>query len=112
MKNRTKSRLLLIAGIVFLAGGLLLLALGLDGLRAPVPCASNGCPSIFSGTYGQYWDEIYAGVAMIVVGIILIVASTKIKSRLETNPSNGTNPFLIRTVHPTKVTREKSPATN
>lgn len=80
------------AGIALLASGLLLLAVGLDSLRAPVPCASNGCPSIFSETYAQYWSEIYAGVAMIVVGIMLIVASTKIKSSLETNPSKRTNP--------------------
>lgn len=92
MKNGSKSRVLLIAGIALLASGLLLLAVGLDGLRAPVPCASKGCPSIFSETYAQYWNEIYAGVAMIVVGIILTAASTKIKSRLETNPSMRTNP--------------------
>ena len=77
MKNRSKSRVLLIAGIALLASGLLLLAVGLDGLRAPVPCAVNGCPSIFSEAYAQYWNEIYAGVAMIVVGIILIVAIYK-----------------------------------
>lgn len=79
MKNGSKSRVLLIAGIALLGSGLLLLAVGLDGLRAPVPCAINGCPSIFSATYAQYWNEIYAGAAMVVVGIILIVASTRIK---------------------------------
>ena len=92
MKNESKSRVLLIAGTAILASGLLLLAVGLDGLRAPIPCASSGCPSIFSGTYAQYWNEIYAGVAMIVVGFILIVVSTKMKNRLETSHSARTNP--------------------
>jgi hypothetical protein len=63
---------------VIVVMGLVLIALGLDGLRTPISCAINGCPSIFSQTYATYWDEIYLGTAMVVLGIGLIVASSKV----------------------------------
>lgn len=79
MGNHRNSNILLIAGIALLAIGLSFVALGIDGLRTPIPCASNGCPSIFSETYVTYWNETYAGIAMIVLGIVLIVASRRIR---------------------------------
>jgi uncharacterized membrane protein HdeD (DUF308 family) len=80
MGNHRNSNILLISGIALLVMGLSFLALGIDGLRIPIPCASNGCPSIFSETYATYWNEIYAGTAMIVLGIVLIVASRRIRT--------------------------------
>lgn len=79
MDNKRNSIIFLISGIALLALGLLFLGIGIDGLRTPIPCSSNGCPSIFSVTYARYWNEIYAGVAMILLGIVLIVASRRIR---------------------------------
>ena len=83
LRNQDKRRVLLSTGTVLLAAGLLFLAAGLDGLRMPIPCAINGCPSIFSETYATYWYEIYAGIAMIALGIGLIFASRRIRPDAE-----------------------------
>jgi len=65
--------------LVFVAIGLLFLTLGLMGLTSPIACAINGCPSITSVTYAVYWDEIFVGIVMIVLGIGLIFVSAKAK---------------------------------
>jgi hypothetical protein len=76
--NRTANRRLAFrfSGIVLLAVGILLLTLGITGLQNDaIPCALNGCPSIFSSYYVPYWDEVYAGLAMTASGIGLLLAS-------------------------------------
>src|SRR2546427_6914687 len=63
--NRTANRRLAFrfSGIVLVAVGVLFLTLGITGLQsAAIPCALNGCPSIFSSYYAPYWDEFYAGL--------------------------------------------------
>jgi len=87
MVNQRKSSILLIAGTALLVIGLLFLGIGIDGLRTPIPCSSRGCPSIFSETYATYWNEIYAGIAIMILGIVLIVASRRVKKGLKANPS-------------------------
>jgi energy-converting hydrogenase Eha subunit E len=79
LKNQYKRQVLFLAGVALVVIGLIFVAVGLDGLRTPIPCAINGCPSIFSETYAVYWDEIYIGTAMVVLGIGLIVASRMVK---------------------------------
>lgn len=86
MVHQRNSRILLIVGVALLAIGVLILGIGIDGLRAPIPCSSRGCPSIFSETYASYWNEIYAGIATIILGIVLIVASRWVKKGLRPKP--------------------------
>ena len=76
--NRTANRrpAFRFSGIVLVALGILFLTLGITGLQsAAIPCALNGCPSIFSSYYAQYWDEFYAGLAMTASGIGLLLVS-------------------------------------
>jgi len=76
--NRTANRRLAFrfSGIVLVAVGILFLTLGITGLQSDaIPCALNGCPSIFSSNYAPYWDEVYAGLAMTASGIGLLLVS-------------------------------------
>ena len=76
--NRTANRRLAFrfSGIVLVAVGILFLTLGITGLQSSaIPCALNGCPSIFSSYYAPYWDEFYAGLAMTASGIGLLLVS-------------------------------------
>jgi len=76
--NRTANRRLAFrfSGIVLVAVGILFLTLGITGLQSDaIPCALNGCPSIFSSYYAPYWDEVYAGLAMTASGIGLLLVS-------------------------------------
>ena len=76
--NRTANRRLAFrfSGIVLVAVGILFLTLGITSLQSSaIPCALNGCPSIFSSNYAPYWDEVYAGLAMTASGIGLLLVS-------------------------------------
>src|SRR5438046_5045174 len=76
--NRTANRRLAFRfpGIVLATVGILFLTLGITGLQSDaIPCALNGCPSIFSSYYAPYWDEFYAGLAMTASGICLLLVS-------------------------------------
>src|SRR5436853_1107382 len=76
--NRTANRRLAFrfSGIVLVAVGILFLTLGITDLQSSaIPCAFNGCPSIFSSYYAPYWDEVYAGLAMTASGIGLLLVS-------------------------------------
>ncbi len=76
--NRTANRRLAFRfpGIVLATVGILFLTLGITGLQSDaIPCALNGCPSIFSSYYAPYWDEFYAGLAMTASGIGLLLVS-------------------------------------
>jgi len=69
------------SGIVLVAVGILFLTLGIIGLqRDAIPCALNGCPSIFSSYYAPYWDESYAGLAMTASGIALLLVPSDLHS--------------------------------
>ena len=81
--NRTAKRRLSFrfSGIVLVAVGILFLTLGITGLQSDaIPCALNGCPSIFSSYYAPYWDEFYAGLAMTASGIGLLLVSRNIRT--------------------------------
>jgi hypothetical protein len=79
MINRNKRQVLKVAGSILIVAGALLLGLGLFGFLIYAPaCPVNACPSIFSGYYAFQWDEIYAGFAMIGLGVAMMVASAKL----------------------------------
>src|SRR5438876_11705951 len=85
--NRTANRRLAFrfSGIVLVAVGILFLTLGINGLQSDgIPCALNGCPSIFSSYYAPYWDEFYTGLAMTASGIGLLVVSCTIRTDVMT----------------------------
>jgi hypothetical protein len=71
--------LLLVAGILLMATGLGLFTAGFVGLTTPIPCAINGCPSIFSSNYATNWAEISVGLGLIVSGIAMVIASRHAK---------------------------------
>ena len=67
-------------GLVVTVIGIVLIVLGMDGLRTPIACTVNGCPSIFSSTYAAYWDKIYAGLAVVVIGVAIMLVSRRLKT--------------------------------
>ncbi|HEX4921124.1 MAG TPA: hypothetical protein VFV92_10330 [Candidatus Bathyarchaeia archaeon] len=78
--------MLLAIGAALVAGGLVLLALGLYGLQTDLLLCPNvpGCPWDY---YVRYWVEVYVGIAMILAGTGSIVASIIMKGRKANSPS-------------------------
>ena len=82
LSNMNMRRILFLVGLSLIVIGLGLIALGVDGLRTPIPCLVT-CPSIFSSNYTAYWEEIYVGVSTVAVGVAMVLASKRLKTEAE-----------------------------
>lgn len=76
-------RILFWDGLVVAVIGIGLIALGLDGLRTPIACAVDGCPSIFSSNYATYWNAIYTGLALVATGFAFMLVSKRLKTDIQ-----------------------------
>jgi hypothetical protein len=72
-KRDGNERLLWNAGELLVALGLILLALGIPGLLIVPPCAAY--PYQCSSNYAISLDVVFAGIASIIVGVGLMIAS-------------------------------------
>jgi uncharacterized membrane protein len=68
VKYLAKGRILLVLGVILVFLGAILLWMGIQGPTEPLPCPSTGCHD---------WVEIFSGLAIIIVGIAMIIASRK-----------------------------------
>jgi hypothetical protein len=66
-----QQQLLFYLGAGLLVAGVVLLYVGASLLSFPVACVYAGCPST-----AIYWDEVYAGIAMITAGTSMMTVST------------------------------------
>lgn len=65
-------QLLLKVGATLVVLGAIVLLFGLSGLMQRIPCPNvpNGCPD-----YTTYWDEVYTGTGVIVLGVAIMIVS-------------------------------------
>jgi hypothetical protein len=66
-----QQQLLFYLGAGLLVAGVVPLYIGASLLSSPVACVYSGCPST-----AIYWDEVYAGIAMITPGASAMTIST------------------------------------
>ncbi len=95
MGARNRLRILLVVGVALGTVGLLLVAIGSMGRDYPLPCL-GGCPYSTSPTYTIARDEIQAGYAVAVSGIMVLAIWLKLGSKTakvgsDENHSNATS---------------------
>ncbi len=67
-------------GFFLVVLGTILLIIGLIGLNTPTFCPANSCSSdVLWRIYGPYWVSFYSGVALIMIGILLLVLARRVK---------------------------------
>jgi hypothetical protein len=73
-------------GAVLIVIGGVFLWYGIGGLAVPPLCQTgHQCPSLFSGDYTQFWNDIYAGLVPAFTGMALVILSRS--HRVNPNPN-------------------------
>lgn len=71
-------------GFALIVIGIILLIAGIIGQNTPTHCPANGCPpDVLWRIYGPSIISFYLGVALVVVGVMLLFAARRMKPGME-----------------------------